>query len=107
MLFRSLGAQALLDFFPPILTNSVWYFRFPLFKIETKGHLGGSLLCLTLDFSSGHDLTVHEFEPCVRLCADSVEPAWDSLSLSLSLSAPPLLILSLSLKLNKLFFNFS
>ena len=40
---------------------------------------------LTLDFSSGRDLTVREIEPHVRLCADSAEPAWDSLSLSLSL----------------------
>ena len=47
---------------------------------------------MTLDFGSGHDLTVHEFEPCVRFCADSEEPTWDSLSLPLSVS------LSLSLK---------
>ena len=40
---------------------------------------------LTLDFGSGHDLMVCEFEPCVRLCADSEEPAWDSLSPSLCL----------------------
>ena len=46
----------------------------------------------TLDFGSGHDLTVREFEPCMGLCADSVEPAWDSLS--------PF-SLSLSLKINK------
>ena len=39
----------------------------------------------TLDFSSGHDLTIHEFNPHVRLCADSVEAAEDSLSPSLSL----------------------
>ena len=48
----------------------------------------------TLDLGSGHGLTVHETELCIRLCADSVEPAWDSLSPSLS--APPLLSLSLS-----------
>ena len=47
---------------------------------------------LTLGFGSGHNLTVREFKPCVGLCADSSEPAWDSLSpllsarLSLSLS---------------------
>ena len=41
---------------------------------------------LTFGFDSGHDLTVREFEPHVGLCADSVEPAWDSVSLSLSLS---------------------
>ena len=39
---------------------------------------------LTLDFSSGHGLIVCEFEPHVQLCADSEEPAWDSLSPSLS-----------------------
>ena len=43
----------------------------------------------TLDFGSGHDFTVHEFKPHLGLCADSMEPAWDSLSPSLS--APPLL----------------
>ena len=42
---------------------------------------------LTLDFSSGHDI-IHEFESCIRLCADNVEPAWDSVSLS----ASPLLV---------------
>ena len=54
---------------------------------------------LTLDFSSGHDLTVCETEPRVGLCNDSTEPAWDSLSPSLS--APPLLRLSLSVSQNK------
>ena len=51
----------------------------------------------TLDFGSDHDLTVREFKPLVGLCADGMEPAWDSLS------APPLLMhtLSLSLSLSK------
>ena len=41
---------------------------------------------LTLDLSSGHDLTVCEIEPHVGLCADSIEPILDSVSpLSLSL----------------------
>ena len=40
----------------------------------------------TLDFGSGGDPMVCEFEPHVGLCADSTEPAWDSLSLSLCLS---------------------
>ena len=44
---------------------------------------------LTLDFVSGNDLEVPEFEPHVRLYTDSVEP-WDSLS-------PPLSAPSLSL----------
>ena len=34
----------------------------------------------TPDFSSCHDLTVRDFQPGIRLCADGVEPAWDSLS---------------------------
>ena len=41
---------------------------------------------LTLDFGSGYDLMVHEIEPRVGFCTDSVESAWDSLALSLSLS---------------------
>ena len=57
---------------------------------------------LTLDFGSGQDLEVHGFEPHVRLCAESMKPGWDSLSLSLS--APPLLVhaCALSLKINKI-----
>ena len=48
----------------------------------------------TLNFSSGHDLTVGEFEPCVRLCADSSDPgASFGFCVSLSLSAPPPLML--------------
>ena len=42
----------------------------------------------TLDYGSGRALTVREFEPCIGLCADLVEPAWDSLSSSLS-ALPP------------------
>ena len=51
---------------------------------------------LTLDFGSGHYLTIREFEPHVRLRADS---ACDSLSPSVS--PPRLCALSLSLKINK------
>ena len=47
---------------------------------------------LTLDVGLGHDLTVRDFKPHVGLCAGSMEPAWDSLSLCV----PPLLFLSLS-----------
>ena len=50
------------------------------------------------DFGSGHDLTVGGFEPHIRLCADSSEPASDPLSSFLS--APPLLALSIK-KINK------
>ena len=42
------------------------------------------------------DLTVCEIEARVGLCADSIEPAWDSLYLPLSL----LLLLELSLSLS-------
>ena len=48
---------------------------------------------LTLDFGSGHDFMVHETEPHIELCTDSVEPAWDSLSVPL----PNLCLHSLSL----------
>ena len=54
-----------------------------------------------LIFGSGHDLAVCDIEPHVGLHADSVEPAWDSLS-----TLPPLMhvraclrALSLSLKI--------
>ena len=40
----------------------------------------------TLDFGSLHDPTAHGFKPCVRLCAETMEPAWDSLSPAPSLS---------------------
>ena len=42
------------------------------------GPLGGSVLVkrLTPDFGSGHDLMVLEFEPHIRVCVDSVRPAW-------------------------------
>ena len=56
---------------------------------------------LILDFGSGHDLMVREFEPHIRFCADNAEPAWDSLS-PLSLSAPLSLILPLSFSLSKI-----
>ena len=42
--------------------------------------------CPSLDFGSGHDLMVYEFESHVGLWADSVQPALDSHALSLSLS---------------------
>ena len=50
----------------------------------------------TLDLGSGRDFSVHEFKPLVGHCADSAEPAWDSLS------TPLLLSLTLSLKITKL-----
>ena len=53
---------------------------------------------LTLDFSSDHDLMVCEIKPRIRLCTDSTESTWDSLS-PLSLSASPLFVCALSLSL--------
>lgn len=52
----------------------------------------------SLSISSGHDLTVHVIKLYVGLCANSMEPAGDSLSPSLS--APPALESTLSLKIN-------
>ena len=45
----------------------------------------------TLDLGSGLE---REIKPNVGLCADSTEPAWDSLAPSLSLPLPHLCILS-------------
>ena len=61
----------------------------------------------TLNFGSGHDLIVGEIKPSIELCAEGMEPAWDSISLSLSLSLPhsragePVRSLPLSFKLSK------
>ena len=48
---------------------------------------------LTLDLSSGRDLAFGGIEPHIGLRADSMEPAWDSLSLTCSHT--------FSLKINK------
>ena len=66
------------------------------------GCLGGSISWApnSLIFGLGYDLRVREFEPSIKPCNDSAEPAWDSFSLPLSV--PPQLVLSLSLKINKL-----
>ncbi|VFV20187.1 Hypothetical predicted protein [Lynx pardinus] len=50
-----------------------------------------------LDFGSGHNLTVLEFEPRFGLYAVGVEPAWDCVSLFLC----PSPACSLSLSQNK------
>ena len=57
--------------------------------------------CPTLDFGLGHELMVQGIEPCIRLCVDSMGPAWDSLS-SLFLPLPH--SHSLSLKIINTFF---
>ena len=54
------------------------------------------------DLSSGHDITVREFEPHDGLCAVIVEPAWDPFSFCLPLPHSFSLFLSLSFrKINK------
>ena len=46
---------------------------------------------------------VHVFEACVGLCADSVEPVWDSLISSVSISAISLTyVCSFTLYLSKI-----
>ena len=57
----------------------------------------------TLDYRSGRDVTIREFEPHIGFCSSSVEPAWDSLPPSLS--APPPLLCSLKNKHEKKFFQ--
>ena len=59
------------------------------FKMSAQGgRLGGSVGWAS-DFSSSHDLVVCEFEPHVRLCADSSEPgACFGFCLRLSLPLP-------------------
>ena len=52
----------------------------------------------TSDFGSGRDLTVRE---SVGLCADSAEPAWDSLSPSLSVPSLLACVCTLSLSPSK------
>ena len=71
---------------------------------EDEGRRGGSVSGAS-DFSSGHDLTAGEFEPRVRLCADSPEPGacfGFCVSLSLPLLHSCSLSLSLSLSLSKI-----
>ena len=58
--------------------------------------VGQSVKHSTLDFGSGHDLTVHGFEPLIGLHLDSAELAWDSLSL-----CPSPLVHKLSRSLSK------
>ena len=63
--------------------------------IKRSAWVAESVKHLTLGFGSGHDLMAHEFKPYIGPCADSMKPAWDSVSLSLSVL--PLLALYISL----------
>ena len=63
-------------------------------KTQKEGHLG-DLVGYVSNLGSGHDLTIHGFEPYIRLGADSSEPgACFGFCVSLPLSAPPPLSLS-------------
>ena len=67
-----------------------------------EGRLGGSVGWAS-DFSSGHNLVVHEFKPRIGLWADGSEPgACFRFCVSLSLCPSPIHALSLSVsKINK------
>ena len=69
------------------IDRTVHYFR----KGERGAWVAQSVRCPTLDFGSGHDLKVGEFEPRTEL-------AWDSLSTSFT--ALPQLMFNLSLSLS-------
>ena len=60
-----------------------------------------SVKCQTLDCSSGNNLTVCGIESHAGLCADGMEPAWDSRCPSLS-ARPLSLFLSLNIKTKKI-----
>ena len=71
-------------------------------KNLTQGCLGDqSVKRLTLHFGSAHNLTVCGIEPHSGPCADSMEPAWDRLSLSLCSSLTCAVSVSLKIKKNK------
>ena len=56
---------------------------FDSIRLEIGGAwVAQSVKGLTLGFGSARELTVHEIAPYIGLWADSVEPAWDSLSRS-------------------------
>ena len=70
--------------------------------LGVPGWLSWLSIWLLVSFGSDHDLTVHGIEPHSGLCADSVEPTCDSLSLCVCPSTAHKLSLSLSLsKINK------
>ena len=56
-------------------------------EVDSRGAwVAGLVKHLTLDFGSGYDLKVSGIEPHIRLCTDSLEPAWDTSSVSAPLS---------------------
>ena len=65
-----------------------------------------SVKCPTLDFGSGRDLMVREIKPPAGLCADSVEPVWESLSAPAPLKHDRSFVLALSKQTKLSFFFF-
>ena len=104
-LWRDAGANSallcsLIGFYIVFEVSFQYVLDWFLIMIYWGAWVAQSVECLTLGFSSGHDLTVSEFEPHVGLCADRSEPAWDSLSLPLSLPLPRSLSLSQNKEIN-------
>ena len=60
-------------------------------NVGAPGWLSRLSVCLLVSAHVMISWFVSSFQPCIGLCADSVEPAWDSLSLHLQC------VLSLSL----------
>ena len=86
--------------FHKIVVTFPWCERTWIFSLLSQrlwqGHVGVQSVKAS-GFGSGHDLTVLEFEPRVRLCADSSEPgACFRFGVSLSLCPSPIHALSLS-----------
>ena len=78
----------------------------PLLLLVLKSKRGVPEWLSHLSVSSGHDLTVHEFESHIGLCADSpgLEPASDSVSPSVCPSPTQALSLSVSkINIKKIF----
>ena len=69
-----------------VLYVHVMYICTLIYETARGAWVAQSFKHLTLDFSSGLDLTVCRFEPHIGLCTDHVEPAWDSPSPYLSFS---------------------
>ena len=83
------------------LTEKSYQKKYILKDISWVSWVAQSIEQPTLDFGSSCDLSgSHGIEPCVGLCADSVEPAWDSPSLSLPLPHH-VCMLALSFQKNK------
>ena len=72
-------------------------------RIQETQEAPGGLSWLSVDVGSGHDLAVGEFQPRVRLCADSSDPgACFGFWVCLSLCPSPTCMLAHTLSLSKI-----